>query len=314
MAQTVKVEQRGRVLLARLDNPPHNFLTASMVAELDLLVRRADSDPGVGAVILTGEHPDAFITHYDVADILAGSERFEYPLPPRLAGWGLRTVGALGRVPGARAALRRTPASGVLDMCRIHDVFRRMNRARAVFVAAINGAATGGGCELTLACDLRIISSSGGPIGQPEMLLGLTPGGGSTQRLVRMLGQARAVELILEGRLLDPAEAADLGLVHRVVPAERLLTEALDTAERLARRRPKSIALAKRAVYEGASKSREAGLHFERSAYLSTTVSPAAIGAMRAYVGAAEEQGSPDFTDPERLRPWSDGTAVDLNA
>lgn len=72
----VEIEQRGRVLLARIDNPPHNFMTAAMVAELDRLVRRADSDPGVGAVILTGARPGAFITHYDVGEILAGSERF----------------------------------------------------------------------------------------------------------------------------------------------------------------------------------------------------------------------------------------------
>ncbi|MGA2165748.1 MAG: enoyl-CoA hydratase/isomerase family protein, partial [Solirubrobacteraceae bacterium] len=253
MARSVKIEQRGRVLLARLHNPPHNFMTASMVVELERLVERADADPGVGAVILTGEHPSAFITHYDVAEILSRSTRFERPLPPVLAGWGLRAVAGIERVPGVRAALRHTPASGVLEMRRVHHVFRRMNRARAAFVAAINGTATGGGCELTLACDVRIISSRGGPIGQPEILLGLTPGGGSTQRLSRMLGQARAIELILEGRLLDPREAADLGLVHRVVPAEKLMEEAWATAERLARRAPNTIALAKRAVYEGGS-------------------------------------------------------------
>ena len=112
MARSVKIEQRGRVLLARLHNPPHNFMTASMVVELERLVERADADPGVGAVILTGEHPSAFITHYDVAEILSRSTRFERPLPPVLAGWGLRAVAGIERVPGVRAALRHTPASG----------------------------------------------------------------------------------------------------------------------------------------------------------------------------------------------------------
>jgi enoyl-CoA hydratase len=197
-------------------------------------------------------------------------------------------------------------------MLRVHSVFQHMNRARAVFIAAINGAAMGGGCELALACDIRIIARDGGPVGQTESLFGLTPGGGSTQRLTRMLGQARALELILEGRAIGPREAVELGLAHRMVSAEDLLREAWATAERLARRAPHATALAKRAVYEGGSKSIRAGLHIEQSAYLSTTVAPPPIRAMRAYLADIEKEGSPALADAARRQPWSEGTAVDL--
>lgn len=230
-----------------------------------------------------------------------------------MASWGLRAIGALRRAPGAGTILGRTPASGVLELLFIHDVFRRMGRARAVFIAAINGAATGGGCELALACDLRVISSAGGPIGQPEILLGLIPGGGSTQRLSRMLGEARAIEMILEGSLHGPAEAAEIGLVHRVVSAQSLLDQTWAIAERLARRAPQTIALAKRAVYEGGSLPIEDGLRIEQSAYLSSTVAPRAIRAMRSYLVAIDRGEAPAFVDALDRRPWQEGTAVDLS-
>jgi enoyl-CoA hydratase/carnithine racemase len=312
MAQMVKVEQRGRVLLARLHNPPHNFMNRHMVVELGELVERADADEGVGAVILTGEHPSAFISHYDVGEILAGSEQVGRSVSPRVAGGALRATGALGRVPGMARPLGRSPAAGLVELRQIHDVFLQMNRADAVFVAAINGAATGGGCELALACDLRIISSEGGPMGQPEILVGLIPGGGGSQRLARLLGQGRAIELILEGSVLDAREAADLGLVHRLVPAADLIDVALATAERLSRRAPGTIGAAKRCVYEGGSASLSEGLHNERAEFLSVTAAPAAIRAMGAYVQELEELGEPPFRNAEARVPWLQGTAVDM--
>jgi enoyl-CoA hydratase len=306
----IKVEQRGRVLLAELDNPPHNFLDRQMVRELELLVERADADAGIGAVILTGTHPGAFVTHYDVSEILADSERFGHSLTPRVIGVGLRVTQALSRIPGFEWVLERTPAGGAVTMLRIGRVFRQMNRARAVFIAAINGAATGGGSELALACDLRLISSEGGPMGQPEILLGLMPGGGSTQRLTRMIGQAQALELILEGRLLGPQEAARLGLVHRVVPGTELLREAWTIAERLARRTPQTIAYSKQAVYHGAG-SMEAGMSRERALYASVTATPSALRAMSAYVTDVGNNG-PAFSNEMASQRWLEGTAINL--
>jgi enoyl-CoA hydratase len=312
----LQTDQAGRVLTVRMSNPPRNFMTGRMVAELDDVVRRADDDPSIGAVVLTGAAEGVFITHYDVAEILAGSEAVGAQVSPGVAGGALRATGALSRIPGASDALRRTPAAGLVDLRLIHDVFRRMNRSAVVFVAAINGLAMGGGCELALACDVRIMAArEDARIGLPEITLGLIPGGGGTQRLTRMLGTSRALEMMLEGRVLAPYEASELGLVHRVVAPAELAGHAAATAERLARRAPGTVAALKRAVYEGATQPLDAGLHTERAAFLSVTARPPALRAMRAYVEELERIGdaAPWQTD-ELMARWQEGVAVDLTA
>ena len=313
---TLETDQHGRVLTVRLSNPPRNFMTGRMVAELVEVVGRADEDPSIGAVVLTGAVDGVFITHYDVAEILAGSEAVGAQVSPAVAGGALRATGALGRIPGAADALRRTPAAGLVELRRIHDLFRRMNRSGVAFVAAINGLAMGGGCELALACDVRIMAARDeARIGLPEITLGLIPGGGGTQRLARMLGTSRALEMMLEGRVLAPDAAEELGLVHRVVSPDALAGEAATTAERLARRSPETVAALKRAVYEGASQPLDGGLHTERAAFLSVTARPAAMQAMRAYVDEVEQlDDAVPFAVDERMTRWQDGVAVDLIA
>ena len=308
--------QAGRVLTVRMSNPPRNLMTGRMVAELDELVRRADEDPSIGAVVLTGAAEGVFITHYDVAEILAASEGFGTPVSKAVAGGALRTAGAVARIPGGTNALRRTPALGLVELRRIHDLFVRMNRSGTVFVAAINGLAMGGGCELALACDVRIMAGrQDARIGLPEITLGIIPGAGGTQRLTRLLGPSRALEMMLEGRVLAPHEAAELGLVHRVVTPDELAGEAAATAERLARRSPATVAALKHAVYDGGSQSLDDGLHTERAAFLSVTARPPALRAMRAYVDELERLGdaAPWQTD-ELMRRWQEGVAVDLVA
>jgi len=311
-AQTVQTEQRGRVLTVRLDNPPRNFMNGRMVGELGALVRRLESDRSVGAVVITGAPEDVFITHYDVREIVGGAGALSATFSPGQAASGLRAVGAARKVPGLRNAVAHTPAAGVSALLEIHEVFTRMNRLDKVVIAAINGLATGGGCELALACDLRYMAEDHGRIGQPEIVLGIIPGGGGTQRLTRAIGTARALELMLEGTLLAATEARDAGLVHRVVPAERLLAEAQATGERLARRTPETIGALKRAVYEGGSETLGAGLHVERAGFLSTASTPAARMAMERYAQDVERSGSAAISDPDAYRPWQDGTAVDM--
>ena len=165
----------------------------------------------IGAVVLTGAADGYFIAHYDVEEILEGVSGPAPSLGARASGGALRTVGAVGRVPGAKAAIGRSPLKGVADLRNIHELFLRMNRCDTAFIAAINGTAMGGGCELTLACDLRLMADGPHRIGLPEITLGFIPGAGGTTRLTRFLGPARAMALMLEADVLDPAG----GRAHR---------------------------------------------------------------------------------------------------
>jgi enoyl-CoA hydratase len=311
MPRTFDTERSGRVLTVRFDNPPHNFMNRVMIAELESLVDEIDGDRAIGSVVLTGKPDDVFITHYDIEEILAGSAGVGRPISAGVAGASLQTVGGLARVPGVAGALHRTPAAGLLELNRIHDLFTRMQGMEVAFIAALNGPALGGACELSLACDIRYMAAGARRIGQPEMLLGFPPGGGGTQRLSRAIGTSRALELILEGRPLSPVEAQDIGLVHRVIPDGALLDEARACAERLARRAPFSIAAAKQAVLGGSTGRLADGLATERKWFLAAASQPAAIRAMRAYAERVRSSGPP-LADEEELAPWLEGTAVDL--
>ena len=303
----VRVEQRGNVLLATLENPPHGLMDTAMVDGLERLVARAESDDAVGGVVLTGAHPERFVAHYDVRELLDGA-RNSPPVSRGVAQASLRAVGALRRLPGADEQLARTPAAGLVALERFHDVFLRMNRCGAVFVAAINGSAMGGGCELSLACDARLMVEGEHGIGQPEILLGFPPGGGGTQRLARLLGSARALRLVLDGGPLTPGEAAELGLVDEVVPADGLLDRALALAERLGRRTKAAVAACKRAVYEGGSLPLADGLRVERAEFLAELGSVESEAAMTAYLDALERTGElPGYDEAARERALESG-------
>jgi enoyl-CoA hydratase/carnithine racemase len=294
----VRVEQRGRVLLATLANPPHALMDAAIVDGLESLVERAESDDSVGAVVLTGEHPARFIAHYEVRELLAGSLSGA-SVSPAVARGALRVAGALRRVPAAERAVARTPAAGLVAVERFHEIFLRMNRCGAVFLAALNGSAMGGGCELALACDVRIMAEGDHLIGQPEILLGFPPGGGGTQRLARLLGSPRALRLVLDGGPLDPTRALEIGLVDELAPQERVRDRALELAEHLGRRPRIAIAACKRAVYEGGSLPLPAGLRVERAEFLSALGTSGSQQLMQAYVDATDEAGELPLYDAQ---------------
>jgi enoyl-CoA hydratase len=304
MPSTLRVERDGRVMTVRIDNPPHNFMNRQMVAELDEVTTGLEGDGSIGAVVITGASDGLFITHYDVEEILAGSETMDMTVGAGVAGATLRTVGGLSKLPGGRAVVARTPARGAAELHKIHDLFLRWNRMDKVFIAAINGPAMGGGSETALACDLRYMAADSPGIGQPELAVGFPPGAGGTQRLTRAVGTSRALELILEAKALTPQEALDIGWVHAVLPAAELAPEAAAAAQRMARRSPESVAGAKRAVYEGASLPLAQGLALERKWFLST--------AMKAYVEELKSADAAPFAASERARAWEEGTAADL--
>jgi enoyl-CoA hydratase len=287
----VRIEPGGdRVVLATIVNPPHGLMDDGVVQGLEDLSARAESDSDLTGIVLTGAHPERFVAHYDVAELLAAA-RASPSVGPGAARASLTAVGALRRLPGGSAALARTPAAGLDAAERFGEVLLRFNRAGAVIVAAINGSAMGGGCELALACDVRLMAEGPYLIGQPEILLGFPPGGGGTQRLARLLGSARALRLCLEGEPLDPDRAHALGLIDEVVAPDQLVDRALAVAGRLARRPKAGIAGVKRSVYLGGSQSLPAGLREERAEFLAAIVSEDSERAMAAYVDGLERTG-----------------------
>jgi enoyl-CoA hydratase/carnithine racemase len=205
----------------RIDHPPHNFMTAEMVSELLDLVRSVNGDDSVRAVVITGKPDDLYITHYDIAEILASVERAGIAAPPWLVGVILRITAGVRRVPLLRDLGARTPLAAVFELYRIHDLFLAMNRSDVVFIAAINGPATGGGCETSLACDIRLMADTDIAIGLPEMTVDFNPGAGGTQRLPGLVGVGRAMQMMLEGRTLSPREALASDSCRRSCPPIR---------------------------------------------------------------------------------------------
>ena len=286
----IAVEKRDNVLVATISNPPLALMDLTIVEEIGRLADRASRDASVGAVVLTGAHPDRFVAHYDVAELLANA-RSSPRVRPRTARKALSVVAGLRKLPGADFLLQRSPAVGLWFVERFHQVLLSIESCPAVWIAAINGSAMGGGSELALACDLRIASSGDHAIGQPEIMLGFPPGGGATQRLRRLLGTAGALQVVLDGRPLTPAQALNLGVVDHVVDAESLLTFAVEEAARLGARPKTAIGATKRAIYQGASRPLERGLRFEASEFLAALGTHDALEAMEAYVHLTRELG-----------------------
>lgn len=285
----IAIEQRGRVLVARLDGGSLGQYGPAILAKLDALVSRAESDDTVGAVVITGAHPERF-GHADVRWLRhagAGSPA----LRPQVLSKVLRAARAVRRIKGTRRLLGRTAFGGAIDLVDFHEMLCRMNYSGAVFIAAINGTALGLGSEIALACDYRIMADGDHVIGQPEILLGLCPGGGGTQRLSRLVGPRHGLKLMLNGGGLDPASALAIGYVDDVVATDELIDRAVALGDRLARRLKPTVAAIKRSVYAGASRSLHDGLHFESAEFLSTLAGPEAQKAMRAYVQRTSECG-----------------------
>jgi enoyl-CoA hydratase len=317
MYQTISVEQHGRVMTVRLDNPPRNLLSNAVVADLTALTKRLAGDQSVGAVVITGAPTPFFATHADTHELLDQARiAADAPTPVpsyRQARMVLLLVAGMRRLPGGEALIRRTPFDGVATLLRWDELFLRMNASDKVFVAAINGMSLGGGLILALGCDLRYLADGEHALGLVESNIGFMAAAGGSQRLVRIMGVGPALELLLEGRALSPQEALELGLVHRVVPSEKLLSEAQTAAERMARRSPIATREIKRAVYDAGSRSLRQALRMEEASMMTTLPTPASIRSMEAYherIGSFET-----VSDSEILDAWRalhEGEVVDL--
>jgi enoyl-CoA hydratase/carnithine racemase len=287
----LEVEQRGPVVVVRVDGGPRQVFGPDIAAQLDELVDRVDRDPAARAVVFTGTHPDRFVSHAEVRWLQEGGAA--------VPSVGRRGASALARTAkGANKAsavvapaLRGTPLWPAVELERLHQTFLKMNRSGVVFVAALNGSALGLGAEFAWANDLRVMAEGDYFIGQPEVLLGIMPGGGGSQRLPRLIGNHRALVAILEGKPFSSAEALALGAVDDVVAQEEVLERAIALAEHFGARTKGSVAAIKRAVYFGGSMSLEDGLHVERAEFLTTALSREGQRLMTQYMDDTEETG-----------------------
>jgi enoyl-CoA hydratase len=252
---TILVEQRGRVGLITLNRPEAlNAINSELLGELLLAATTFDADAGVGAIVITGSE----------------------------------------RAFAAGADIKEMADKGYLDMY-LADTFAasdRLSTIRTPLIAAVSGYALGGGCELAMMCDI-LIASDTAKFGQPEITLGVIPGIGGSQRLTRAVGKALAMDLVLTGRVIGAEEAQRAGLVARVVPADRLLDEALSAAETIASMPLPAVMLAKEAVNAAFETTLSSGLRFERRIFDSLFATDDQKEGMRAFT----EKRKPDFTN-----------------
>jgi enoyl-CoA hydratase/carnithine racemase len=286
----LETEEHGSTLIVRINGGEHALLSPQMATQLGEVVDRADKDPSIHAVIFTGAHPDRFLSHADVTWLQEGGTGFP-PINTRIAGVVSRMARLINKVPIMRSLAGKTRIKTLLQLDNLHATLLKMNSSGTVFIAALNGSALAIGAEFAWACDLRIMADGDFVIGLSEVLLALTPGGGGSQRLTRLIGTQQALAAILDGKPFTPAEALALGAVDEVVPQDRVLERAIERAEYLGLRSKESLGAIKRSVYFGGSMPLSKGLQFEHAEFLVRDQSKEAQRLMLEYVATTDATG-----------------------
>ena len=258
MGTFVSSERRDAIALVTIDNPPMNALSAALLEELEAELEALDADDGVRAIVLRGAGERAFV---------AGADIKEFP------------------------ALREAASEGGGSARGIQRLGQRMDAARTPFVAAIRGYCLGGGLELAMCCDIRICADDA-KLGQPEIKLGLIPGGGGTQRLPRLVGYGRAMLLNLTGEFVDADTAHAWGLVERVVPVGELEQAALDLAGQIAAQSPHAVAVLRELARTTRSLPLEEGLRREAEGFVRCLRSEDGAEGVAAFI----EKRAPTFS------------------
>lgn len=231
MPETILVEREGRVAILTINRPDKlNALNQQVRDEMLEILGQLEHDAEVGVIVITGAGEKSFIAGADIGEFA-------------------------GRTPFDQRHAMRSP--------RIFDIMASYPKP---VIAMINGFCLGGGCELAMSCDIRIASDKA-RFGQPEINLGLIPGGGGTQRLPRLVGTGQAMRLILSGDMVGAAEAKEMGLVEIVVPAEELRAKTLELAGKIASKSPLTLKVAKEAIRASERTSVEDGITYERDLF-----------------------------------------------
>jgi enoyl-CoA hydratase/carnithine racemase len=253
----VHIEVTGAVGTLRLDRPPMNALSLQMQAEMRDAALELGMRADVGAVVVYGG-PKIFAAGADVKEM---AEMDYQEMVVRSAG--------------------------------LQDAFTAVAKIPKPTIAAITGYALGGGLELALCCDMRIAGDNV-KVGQPEILLGIIPGAGGTQRLPRLIGPARAKDMIFSGRFVDAQKAHDFGLIDRVVAPDDVYTVAVELASQLAKGPALALRAAKEAIDTGLDVDLNAGLHIERTAFMSLFATEDRRIGMESFI--ADGPGKAEFT------------------
>src|SRR5436190_4883200 len=255
MAEYVTVEQQDRIAVVTLDNPPVNALSARLLEELEAELVRLDADDSTRAIVIRGAGERAFVAGADIKEFPSLRERAAEDGSPR----GIQKVGA------------------------------RMDGMQTPIVAAVHGYCLGGGLELAMACDIRVAAEDA-QLGQPEIKLGLIPGGGGTQRLPRLVGHGRALLLNLTGDPISGPQAYEWGLVERAVPREELFDAALAIARTIAERSPHAVGVVKELAAATRGLPLDEGLRREAEAFMRCLRSDDGAEGVASFVEKREPQ------------------------
>ena len=228
----ILLEKKGLIAVATINRPKAlNALNSEVLTDLDELVSTVKADADIRALVITGSGEKAFVAGADIGEMST------------LTKEGGEAFGKHG-----------------------NDVFRRIETLPIPTIAAVNGFALGGGCELSMSCDIRLCADTA-VFGQPETGLGITPGFGGTQRLPRIVGSARAMELILTAKNINAARAKEIGLVSEVYPPEELMDKALELANAIAANAQVAVRQAKAAIRKGLQTDMTTGVAYESEAF-----------------------------------------------
>ena len=270
--ENLKVEDHGHVVICILTNPPTHTFTSKSLMEVHDFLDQMEKKKDLRVLAFTGEGEDVFIKHYEVGELAESAEK---------------NISAAKEV--------SSEYSPPKELHHFHKMLLRLRDIEAIVIAGINGNTAGGGCEFALGCDLRIMSEGPYAIGLPETSVGILPGGGGTQRLARLIGSSRALDLILHARLLSPQEAFEFGLINKLVPHERFREELMAYCLDLASRAPIALRQVKKIIHHGLDKTLEEGLLMEQEAFDVTMRSNDAAKAMRSMLDT--EKDIEDRTD-----------------
>ena len=257
----LRIEDRGHYMICYLSNPPSHTLNSSGVQEIHKFLDIIEKKDDLRVLAFTGEGENVFIRHYEVGELADSAEK----------------------------NIESNKETGdPKELHAFHRMLLRLRELDAIVVAGINGNTAGGGCEFSLGCDLRVMADGDFLIGLPETSVGILPGGGGTQRLSRLIGSSRALDLILHAKLLKPLEAHNLGIINKLLTEKKFKEELDEYCEDLVNRAPIALSQVKKIIHQGLDMTLEDSLLLEQKAFDVTMNSKDAARAMRSLLNAQE--------------------------